>query len=119
MLEIQVLDAQGLVLSRGPVHQFTPPEDVVLELSMEFFQDPHPCMIHRSAVLCRIYGELEECLEKGNGRLPVEELPPSVRAIFHSQPQAACVASVSPEDSPKGKTSPKTPRSFFKGIIRR
>ena len=35
-------------------------EDAVLRLSMEFFSDPEPCMIHRSAVMSRMYIELLE-----------------------------------------------------------
>ena len=91
MLNIQVLDAQGKLLAAAPLHFFVPPENVILDLSMEFFQDPQPCMIHRSAVLCRIYVELEEELEKRNGSLRLEEMSPSVRAAFHSQPAAFCV----------------------------
>lgn len=33
-------------------------EDSVLRLSEEFFGDPEPCMIHRSAVMSRMYMEL-------------------------------------------------------------
>jgi hypothetical protein len=35
-------------------------EDAVLRLSEEFFGDPEPCMIHRSAVMNRMYMELSE-----------------------------------------------------------
>lgn len=35
-------------------------EDAVLRLSEELFGDPEPCMIHRSAVMNRIYMELSE-----------------------------------------------------------
>lgn len=35
-------------------------EDAVLRLSEEFFGDPEPCMIHRSAVMNRMYMELLE-----------------------------------------------------------
>lgn len=33
-------------------------ETVILEKSVEFFQDPAPCYIHRGAVMTRLYGEI-------------------------------------------------------------
>lgn len=39
-------------------------EEAILRLSYEFFGDPEPCMIHRSAVMNRIYMELQEYFQK-------------------------------------------------------
>ena len=38
-------------------------EDVLIRKSIEFFNDPEPCMIHRSAVMKRIYYELGDYLD--------------------------------------------------------
>jgi hypothetical protein len=35
-------------------------EEAILRLSMDFFSDPAPCMIHRSAVMSRMYMEILE-----------------------------------------------------------
>jgi hypothetical protein len=35
-------------------------DEVVVARSIEFFDDPEPCMIHRSAVMNRIYSEMED-----------------------------------------------------------
>lgn len=35
-------------------------DEVIIEKSIEFFNDPEPCMIHRSAVMKRIYMEINE-----------------------------------------------------------
>lgn len=92
MLEIQVLDARGERLSCGPVSRYALPEPQMLELSMEFFQDPQPCMIHRSAILCRVYGELEDCLRENGGEMEIADLSTAVRALFEADSQGARVA---------------------------
>jgi hypothetical protein len=38
-------------------------EAVVINKSIEFFNDPEPCMIHRSAVMKRLFVEIESYLE--------------------------------------------------------
>ena len=39
-------------------------EDVLLSKSVEFFDDPEPCEIHRSAVASRLFYELENTLSQ-------------------------------------------------------
>lgn len=39
-------------------------EECVIKKSIEFFDDPSPCMIHRSAVMLRLYMEVLEYLEE-------------------------------------------------------
>ena len=50
--------------------------EAVLEKSIEFFQDPHPCAIHEGAVRMRMLGELEAYL-KGKGLVRLSEMPDS------------------------------------------
>ena len=38
------------------------PENLIIELSIEFFDDPEPCQIHRGAVMRRVFMELTELL---------------------------------------------------------
>ena len=46
-------------------------ERVILEKSMEFFDDPEPCHIHRSAVRTRLTAEIQkECLLRGSCSAP-------------------------------------------------
>lgn len=40
------------------------PESLILEKSIQFFDDPEPCYLHRSAVRNRLLYELEEELNK-------------------------------------------------------
>ena len=51
-------------------------ENVILEHSLRFFNDPAPCYIHRGAVQVRLLGELEEELAE-NEKQP---LPPKLRS---------------------------------------
>jgi hypothetical protein len=55
-------------------------EEFVIKRSIEFFNDPAPCMIHRSAVLKRTYMEFFEYFSqlKNQGKKEVfwEQLPP-------------------------------------------
>lgn len=45
-------------------------EEVILQKSMEFFDDPEPCQIHRSAVRVRLVAELEKELQERSGSAP-------------------------------------------------
>jgi hypothetical protein len=53
-------------------------EETMLRLSVRFFNDPEPCVIHRSAVVKRVAMELAEMLP-GEGEYAVEELPAEAR----------------------------------------
>lgn len=61
-------------------------EQAVLRLSMEFFSDPEPCMIHRSAVMSRMYMELLEYflprMREGACALRFADLPERLAAFF-------------------------------------
>ena len=45
---------------RGTLTDLPLKEEIILEKSEEFFNDPNPCFIHRSAVRVRLLAELEE-----------------------------------------------------------
>ena len=49
------------------------PDATVKSLSARYFDDPNPCEIHRSAVLSRVFMELEEALPE-NEKIPVASL---------------------------------------------
>jgi len=54
-------------------------EDYIIEKSIEFFNDPEPCMIHRSAVMKRIYMQIYEffleAMEEGKQQIAWDNLP--------------------------------------------
>lgn len=57
-------------------------EEAVIKRSIEFYNDPEPCMIHRSAVMNRIFAEIEEyfkvLLAEGKSELQWNELPENI-----------------------------------------
>ncbi len=61
-------------------------EDAIIQKSIEFFNDPEPCMIHRSAVMKRIFMEFGEFfskkLEEGNHELLWSEIPEKWKEIM-------------------------------------
>lgn len=70
------LDGPGGALYDGALTAISVPEPLIIELSIEFFDDPEPCQIHRGAVLKRVFMEL---MELGEGTTPAAELPDNAR----------------------------------------
>ena len=59
---LEIRSADGRLLFSGQLQRLTLPEPVLLALSEEFFADPEPCEIHRSAVMSRAMAEIEAAL---------------------------------------------------------
>ena len=52
------------IIFQGEMMELPLTEDIIIQKSIHFFNDPAPCHIHRSAVRVRLLAELEEDLEK-------------------------------------------------------
>ena len=63
--ELFLYGKDDVLLFGGKITSLPLQEEFVIKKSVEFFNDDSPCFIHRSAVMKRIYVELEEYLEKG------------------------------------------------------
>lgn len=78
-LMVNFSDVNGGTLLRCKLTSVPLREDVVLRLSVEFFADPEPCMIHRSAIMSRMYMEMLEYflrdLDRGKSCHLISELP--------------------------------------------
>lgn len=78
-MKLRILDCNGVALYDGPLIRLALKDEAVKAKSMEFFRDPEPCMIHRSAVMSRLYGELLdyfcECGAKGKYSVMLDEMP--------------------------------------------
>ncbi len=81
-------DDDGKTLFDEPMEQLRLPEEIVLKLSQEFFDDPAPCPIHRNAVTIRALAELQTCLEVETVQ-PVSGLSARVAAYLGAYPRAA------------------------------
>lgn len=87
---LEIRDAAGRMLFSDRLERLTLPEETVLALSVEFFDDPEPCEIHRSAVLCRAHAEIEAALTAGEAR-DVAALGDRAKRLLGSYPGAATV----------------------------
>ena len=53
-----LIDEAESVLGRYPLVRLPIREETVIRKSIEFFDDPEPCFLHRSAVLQRLLAEI-------------------------------------------------------------
>lgn len=81
---LTLLDNSACEISSCPISEYVLPEKVVLALSVEYFNDPEPCEIHRGAVHNRVMMELMEMCAPGTD-CPVQSLPEPARAWFPAE----------------------------------
>lgn len=76
----------GKVLRENKLTSLPLKEKAIITKSMEFYRDPEPCMIHRSAVMKRLFFELGEFFEgyfqKGEFRLGWDSIPECFKAYL-------------------------------------
>lgn len=66
---LTIISASQTVLYQDKLINLSIPEPVIIQKSIEFFNDPAPCMIHRSAVLNRLYTELLSAVGQAAGAM--------------------------------------------------
>lgn len=70
-IPILQLYAQKNLIYHAPLKDLPLKESVILAKSIEFFDDPEPCHIHRSAVRTRLTAEIQkECNTLGTDSAP-------------------------------------------------
>ena len=74
--QITLYGADEAVLASCPAAEFALPEETVLALSVEYFNDPEPCAVHRRAMM-----ELMEHCPAGE-TVRLSELPERQRGYF-------------------------------------
>lgn len=72
------IDAPQGVLYDGALTAMPLPDALIIELSIEFFDDPEPCQIHRGAVLKRVFMDITLTLGE-NSTTSYERLPDNLR----------------------------------------
>ncbi len=68
------------LIDEAPLEEFQFPEAGVIAMSVEFFNDPTPCEIHRGAVRWRALQAMKEA--SGGERRSVDALESAVRAAL-------------------------------------
>lgn len=54
------IEPSGNIIKKCKITSLPLKEEVIIAKSIEFFNDDSPCFIHRSAVMKRLYSEIEE-----------------------------------------------------------
>ena len=85
--KLTILDRDGGILYNGPMNELTLTEETMKELSIQYFHDPEPCEIHRSAVMNWVFSELQEKLASGKPA-DIDSLDEEHRSYFSAYPQA-------------------------------
>jgi hypothetical protein len=84
------LQGGGAILFEGPLNELRFPEKLVIAKSVLFFDDPEPCFIHRSAVVARLFAEINLLLE-AKSKIPLAELSESCSGYFDEYPGAEII----------------------------
>lgn len=87
--ELTLMDRAGSILYTGDLIGMNVPDELVVALSVEFFNDPTPCEIHRNAVLSRVFLSIEDALPCGTP-ISIEALDPDICRLFSAYPNAQC-----------------------------
>jgi hypothetical protein len=76
----------GEIIYAGPVYELPLSDSCVIAGSIAFFDDPEPCMIHRTAVISRYYTQIERWLEEigcaGGDPLALSDFPDDLREML-------------------------------------
>ena len=68
------ITASGVEVFRAPLIEIPLKEQTIIEKSIQFFDDPEPCYIHRGAVVTRLADELAQAAEAAGGSLEADTL---------------------------------------------
>ncbi len=94
-VEISLKDASDRIMLKKKLTGLPLREEVVLKWSVEWFNDPEPCMIHRSAVMKRLFMEWAEYLEpsmtSGKCEMAWTRVPAHLRQMLHAPGEIHCL----------------------------
>ena len=83
---IIIYDKEDMVIFKGRIIALNLKEELIINMSIEYFNDPSPCFIHRSAVMKRLFVELEDYLEsssdQGKSEWKMDEIPENIKNIL-------------------------------------
>jgi hypothetical protein len=99
-ITVTLKNADGKIIFKRKVTGLPLAEKAIIAKSIEFYNDPEPCMIHRSAVMNRMYFDLssfieEHLIRRGIAELPWDSIPERLREMIDIR---ADVRIVSAED---------------------
>ncbi len=86
-VRLTLWDQGGAACYDGELLSLRVPEAEILARSVEYFDDPAPCYIHRGAVVSRILDELTRAAPVG-AKVRVDSLPDALRRALDDYPAA-------------------------------
>lgn len=75
-------------IAQHALAEYPLPESTILALSLQYFDDPEPCFIHRAAVLARAMEALRQAYPEGEC-IAVHSLPEDLRCFFDTDAVSA------------------------------
>ena len=61
---IKIIDNDNCILYEGNLYRLPVAESIIIEKSIEYFNDSEPCFLHKSAVTKKIYYEIEDFFQQ-------------------------------------------------------
>ena len=85
-VRIVKISSNNDILFSGPVNELPILDKQVIAGSVEFYDDPEPCMIHRSAVISRYYIQIEQWLDsiyyESDCIIILDNIPDHIRVLL-------------------------------------
>jgi len=82
-MTVVITDANGNPLYGGKIYGLPIHDYVIIQKSIEFFNDPEPCYIHKGAVYMRIWTEIEQFLaQTDGGPIPLGCFPENLQSYI-------------------------------------
>lgn len=86
-MKLNLIDYKEAIVSDKRLISIPLREEIIIAKSIEFFNDPEPCMIHRSAVMTKMYNELFNyftgIIESGRSEMLWNEIPSYFKCYFN------------------------------------
>ena len=61
---IKIIDRDNCILFEGNLYKLPVADSIVIRKSIEYFNDSEPCFLHKSAVIKRLYYEIEDFFDE-------------------------------------------------------
>lgn len=87
---VSLRDEQGENVYEDILERLSFSEDCVIALSIEFYNDPSPCEIHRSAVILRAIEEIKLACQAPE-YIQIETLSDRIKRMLNAYPQARSI----------------------------
>lgn len=88
-IKLCFIDNLGEIIEEKNLTALSLRDESIIEKAIEFFDDPEPCMIHRSAVINRIFAEVGEYflqhVEKGKLEILWNQVPDCLRSYINTK----------------------------------